>query len=66
MRNDLHDDEFFDDFAQTARRWVILQAVLGFLFFISAVSFVGAIIYFFLAAAGVVPPLDLIPVVPYV
>jgi hypothetical protein len=63
--HDLHEDHF-QEFGSTARRWVVLNAVIGFSFLGLSFFVVVLTIYFFLAAAGVVPPLDLIPRIPYV
>jgi hypothetical protein len=65
MNDSLHDDDF-QSFQKTAGRWMILNAILGFAFFAVGFLLVVVTIYFFLAAAGVVPPMDLVPWVPYV
>lgn len=63
--HNLHEDHF-QKFESTARRWVVLNAVLGFAFLGISFFVVVLTIYFFLAAAGVVPPMDVVPFVPYV
>ena len=60
--SDFTDEEFFNQAQQTQRRF----AWLGFAFFVFIILLVSTIIYFFLAAAGVLPPVDVIPFVPYV
>lgn len=64
MDNDvnLHDDDFFDDVKETQQRF----AFFGFAFLVFLILLISAIIYFFLAAGGLLPPLDFIPFVPYV
>lgn len=59
---DMHDDDFFGEVEQTAKTWMVIAAIGNFLSFLLVVL----TIYFFLAAAGVVPRLDLIPLIPFV
>lgn len=66
MNDDFHDDEFFEGFEQTARRWAVLNAILGFTFFVLVFLLIATTIYFFLAAAGVVPEMNVVPFIPYV
>jgi hypothetical protein len=64
---------FDDDFAQTQqsffRRFILgslVAILLNILFGVLSLLVFCTIIYFFLAAAGIVPPADVIPFVPYV
>lgn len=61
-QNDIHDGGVFAQFTIYSVLAMVLTVVIN-LGLLVAVCF---IIYFFLAAAGVVPPLDLIPFVPYI
>jgi hypothetical protein len=54
-------------------RTFIFGSLLGIIFFVIAIAVklgilaaIGFIIYFFIAAAGLVPPLDYIPLIPYI
>lgn len=58
----LLEDDFAEQAAQTQRR----MAILGFVMFLILFVLSAVTLYFFLAAAGVVPPVDVVPVVPYV
>ena len=40
--------------------------ILGFLMLAVKLSIIGFAIYFFLALAGVVPPVEIIPLIPYI
>lgn len=55
----------FDDFERTGFKIMLLNAVIGFGFLTFAFLLLVSTLYFFLAALGYVPPLDVIPVVPY-
>jgi hypothetical protein len=44
----------------------LLFILLGFLLIVGKLALIGFIIYFFVAAAGLVPPLDFIPLIPYI
>lgn len=57
---------FDDDFEEQMRREQPYAAFIGLSFTILAFVTVVFTIYFFLAAAGVVPPMDLIPWIPYI
>jgi hypothetical protein len=68
-RNSRFDDEFAQTQQSFFRRFILggLVAILFNIFFgVLTILFFCAIIYFFLAAAGIVPPADVIPYVPYV
>lgn len=44
----------------------IIWSLLGLLLSAISLTITLTIVYFFLAAAGVVPPLDFVPFVPYI
>lgn len=58
----MNQDSFFRRFILGSIVAILLNLTLGVL----TILFFCAIIYFFLAAAGIVPPADVIPFVPYV
>lgn len=44
----------------------VLITLLSFFLLTLKIALIGFIIYFFLAAGGVLPPLEIIPFVPYI
>lgn len=61
-----NDDLFDDDFHSDVQRQQKYFAVFGLLISLGGFFLVVFTLYFFLAAAGVVPPMDVIPFVPYI
>jgi hypothetical protein len=47
---------------------ILFLLYVFFYFLLSAISLalIGFVIYFFVAAAGLVPPIDFIPMIPYI
>jgi predicted lysophospholipase L1 biosynthesis ABC-type transport system permease subunit len=60
--NDLLDDDFHEQMQREQR----YAAFVGLSFLILSFFTVVFTVYFFLSAAGVVPPMDLIPWIPYI
>ena len=58
-------DSNFDDFERTGFKFMLLNAALGLGLLLFAFFLLVSTIYFFLAALGYVPPLEVIPFVPY-
>ena len=63
---DTNFDDDFDDFHADIKRQQKYFALFGLLIAIGGFFLLVFTVYFFLAAAGVLPPLDLIPVIPYI
>jgi len=59
-------DDDFDDFHAGIKRQQKYFALFGLLISLGGFLLLVSTVYFFLAAAGVVPPIDLIPVIPYI
>jgi hypothetical protein len=61
-----NDDPFDGHFHSDVQRLQKYFAVIGLLISLGGFFLVVFTLYFFLAAAGVVPPMDVVPVIPYI
>lgn len=62
----MNDNPFDDDFMNRAQKTQRRMAVIGLFYSVFLFLLFCTTVYFFLAAAGVVPQHDVIPYVPYV
>lgn len=66
MESDSFSDDEFDDFHNDVMKMQKYYAIFGFLILLGGFLLLVSTVYFFLAAAGIVPALDLVPFIPYI
>jgi hypothetical protein len=70
MDMDINTDDDFGEMSSDMKRsfgkFAVLVILLNIIFGVVGLVLTVGIIYFFLAALGVVPPVDVVPVIPFV